>query len=128
MEMVQGPWGCNQMIRNHVGGNFTIPGQWGNAQLIPNGWEGPAITSHAVAGAVVPMGHARGLGYDHRLTGPYPPVVPDATIINHGPMVRDIGLVRHSHGHYSHGRRKRTRHTHYKYKHTDKPAMYCTVM
>ena len=26
IEMVQGPWGCNQMIRSHLGGNYAIPG------------------------------------------------------------------------------------------------------
>ncbi|USP73389.1 uncharacterized protein yc1106_00663 [Curvularia clavata] len=128
IEMVQGPWGCNQMIRNCVGGNFTIPGQWDNARQIPNEWGVPAITSHAMAGAVVPIGHVRGLGYDHRLTGPYTPAVPDAAIINHGPMVCNTGLVRRGHGHYPNGRRKRTKQTHYKYKYTDKPATDCTVM
>lgn len=117
------------MIRNYAGGNLAIPEQWGHAQLIPNGWAGPAIASPAVAGAMVPVGHARqGLAYDHRLTGPYTSAVPDAAIINHGPMVCDIGIVRHEHGHHAHSRRKRTRHSYYKYKHTEKPVVDCIVM
>jgi hypothetical protein len=76
IEMVQGPWGCNQLIRSHVGGNYAIPGQWGNAPLISNGWGGnPNLTSGAMVSmnGMVPM---NGYRYDHRLTGSYPPPPP----------------------------------------------------
>jgi hypothetical protein len=66
IEMVQGPWGCNQLIRSHAGGNYAIPGQWGHAPIMPGGWRGSALTS----GAMVPM---HNYGYDHRIGGPYSP-------------------------------------------------------
>ena len=121
--MVQGPWGCNQMIRNRVEGTHAISGQWGNAQLIPGGRGGPAIT-YVIAGAVVPMGHANpGFSYDHRLTGPYAPAISNAAIIRNGPMVCDSGLAGRGHGYYKDGRRRRSRHmSYYKYKFTDRPA------
>jgi hypothetical protein len=150
IEMVQGPWGCNQMIRNHVGGNYAVPGQWGSASLIRGGgWGGPAITSAAMSGAMIPMNHD--FTYDHRLTGPYGPqamvphqapvmgnggmVVTNGPMISNGPMICDDGFGYHDDGfadgydgHYN-DRRKRWKHrSHYKYKYTDRPATNCTVM
>jgi hypothetical protein len=40
IEMVQGPWGCNQLVRSHVGGNYAIPGQWGYAPTMTDDWGG----------------------------------------------------------------------------------------
>jgi hypothetical protein len=155
IEMVQGPWGCNQMIRNHVGGNYAVPGQWGNAPLLRSGgWGGPAITSAAMSGATITMNH--GFTYDHRLTGPYRPqamvphhspmmgqanlVVTNGPMVANSPMICDDGFgYRHDEfideydrydGYYD-GRRKRRKHKSYdkyKYKYTDKPATNCTVM
>jgi hypothetical protein len=63
IEMVQGPWGCNQMIRSYVGGSHAIPGQWGHAPIMSGGWGGPALTS----GAMVPMnGFMLDCDYDDR--------------------------------------------------------------
>jgi hypothetical protein len=85
IEMVQGPWGCNQLIRSHFGGSHAIPGQWGKAPMMTNSRGTPA----PIPGVLVPMnGHAGamvprnanylldGQRYDHRLTGPYPPPPP----------------------------------------------------
>ncbi|EOA89619.1 hypothetical protein ACJQWK_02438 [Exserohilum turcicum] len=137
IEMVQGPWGCNQMIRNHVGGNHAIPGQWGNAQIMAGGLAGPAITSGAVAGAMIPTSHVnQGFASDHRLTGPYGPAALGPAIATNGPIFHgnrlqqydDVHLNRH-HGYYVDERSKRRRHkSHYKYKYTDRPAPDCTVM
>jgi hypothetical protein len=53
IQMVQGPWGCNQMLRNQCGGELAIPGAWGNAPLLPQHWAGNTM-----------------MAVDHRLTGP----------------------------------------------------------
>lgn len=149
--MVQGPWGCNQMIRNHVGGNYAVPGQWGNARLMPGALGGPAITSGAMSSAMIPMGHSnQGFTYDHRLTGPYGPhaslsrasmvvggpTMPGPTMMTNGAVVCDDGFGGYDDGYleaydgyYEGGRRKRrTQRSRYKYKYTDKPATNCTVM
>lgn len=147
IEMVQGPWGCNQMLRNHVGGNYAIPGQWGSAPFMSGGWGGPAITSGPMSGAMIPMN--QGFTYDHRLTGPYglQSMMSHAPMITNGPMMGGSGMVMHEpmmndngfgayddgyasdYNGYCDGRRKRRRHkSHYKYKYTDKPATNCTVM
>jgi len=52
-KMVQGPWGCNQMVRSEWGGDLAIPGAWGNASLLQQHWGG------------IPT-----MGVDHRLVGP----------------------------------------------------------
>ncbi|KNG52685.1 60s ribosomal protein l29 [Stemphylium lycopersici] len=96
IEMVQGPWGCNQMIRNHVGGNYAVPGQWGNARLMPGALRGPAITSGAISGAPMPMGQLnRGFTYDHRLTGPYgpPASLSYASMIGRGPTITGPAMI-----------------------------------
>ena len=119
------------MIRSHVGGSYTIPGQWGNAPLMTGNWSGPAITS----GAVVPM---NGFTYDHRLIGPYGPrpMVATAPMISNGPMVCN------SYGAFEDGfiddygwdfvdrrRRRRSRHkSQYKYRYSSRPETNCTVM
>lgn len=136
IEMVQGPWGCNQMIRNHVGGHYAIPGQWGGAHLRLEAWGGPAITSSAMSSDMIPMKHMnRGFTYDHRLTGPYGPqgMVAHAPMIANGPMmdspmIWDDGHVDDYDGYYDGRRRRRRRKSHYKYKYTDRPATNCTVM
>ncbi|KAF2252512.1 hypothetical protein BU26DRAFT_387923, partial [Trematosphaeria pertusa] len=58
MQMIQGPWGCNQLIRSHWGGSEVIPGYWGGAQLQQQHW-GPR-----------PMIPGDWCG-DYRLSGPY---------------------------------------------------------
>ncbi|KAF1843962.1 uncharacterized protein K460DRAFT_378998 [Cucurbitaria berberidis CBS 394.84] len=130
MEMVQGPWGCNQMIRYHVGGKFAIPGQWGNAPLMSSGWGGPAMTS----GAVV---HTNGFTYDHRLTGPYGPrpMITNPPMIAGGPMIcGDYGAFDDDYDDdfgwgFDDRRRRRSKHkSHYKYRYSTKPVTNCTVM
>jgi hypothetical protein len=148
--MIQGPWGCNQMIRNYVGGNYAVPGQWGNALLLrSSGWGGPAITSAAMSGTMMPINH--GFTYDHRLTGPYgsqamvpyqapmvgngtmmagPAMITNGPMIASDPMICDDGWAGCDDGYYD-SRRSRRRHksyNKYKYKYTDKPATNCTVM
>jgi hypothetical protein len=150
IEMIQGPWGCNQMIRNYVGGNYAVPGQWGNALLLrSSGWGGPAITSAAMSGTMMPINH--GFTYDHRLTGPYgsqamvpyqapmvgngtmmagPAMITNGPMIASDPMICDDGWAGCDDGYYD-SRRSRRRHksyNKYKYKYTDKPATNCTVM
>ncbi|RMZ70194.1 60s ribosomal l29 [Pyrenophora seminiperda CCB06] len=121
MEMVQGPWGCNQMIRNHIGGHHAIPGQWGNAHLMAGEWEGRALTSSAMSGGMVPMNHLnQTFTYDHRLTGPYGPqgMVARAPIPASPAMMLDSPIMR-----------KRRRHkSYYKYRYTDRTETNCTVM
>jgi hypothetical protein len=150
IEMVQGPWGCNQMLRNHVGGNYAIPGQWGSAPFMSGGWGGPAITSGPMPGALLPMNHMnQGFTYDHRLTGPYGPqsMMAHAPMITNGPMMAGSAMVMNEpmmhdnglggyddgygsgyNGYYDNRRKKRRHKSHYKYKYTDKPATNCTVM
>lgn len=136
--MVQGPWGCNQMIRNHVGGNYAIPGHWGNAP-------GPAITS----GGLVPR---YGLSYDHRLTGPYGhgPMIANQAMISKGPLIGNgpiMGNMPLMHNGYNeldngylsdgymddydwdYGRKHREKHkSKYKYRYTDEAGTNCVVM
>jgi hypothetical protein len=57
IQMVQGPWGCNQMLRNQWGGDLAIPGAWGNAPLLQQHWGG----NQMIPGD---------WGVDHRLVGP----------------------------------------------------------
>ncbi|KAF2851107.1 hypothetical protein T440DRAFT_68507 [Plenodomus tracheiphilus IPT5] len=99
IEMVQGPWGCNQMLRNHVGGNYAVPGQWGSAPFRANGFASPMMTP----GAMLPFNGRDGAAltsgalvshssyaptYDHRLTGPYgaQPMIEQTPVISNGPM------------------------------------------
>ncbi|KAJ5031235.1 60s ribosomal protein l29 [Bipolaris maydis] len=118
IEMVQGPWGCNQLLRNHVGGNHAIPGQWGNVQLALSGPRSAAISCVATAGSATHLDNmTQNFTHDHRFTGPDGPA-----IIPNKPRYYD-------NGYYVNGRRKRSRHkSHYKYKYTDKPATNCAVI
>jgi hypothetical protein len=126
IEMVQGPWGCNQLIRSHVGGPHAIPGQWGHAPMMGGGggWGVPPM----MGGAMVPM---NGHGYDHRLTGPYPPPPPmmmDRPMICDGYDNFDDGFM-YDFGYEGRRRRKKNRSSRYhEYKYSSKPATNCTVM
>ncbi|KAH7085417.1 hypothetical protein BKA63DRAFT_400764 [Paraphoma chrysanthemicola] len=127
IEMVQGPWGCNQMIRSHVGGSFAIPGQWGNVptRMMPGGWGGPALTS----GAMVPMNGAR---YDHRLTGPYfplPPMLCDSPMVYDDYDSFDDGFLYDLDFTDRRRSRRQRKSSHYhKYRYSSKPATNCVVM
>jgi hypothetical protein len=119
IEMVQGPWGCNQMIRSYVGGSHAIPGQWGHAPIMSGGWGGPALTS----GAMVPMNGSR---YDHRLTGPYPPPPP---MMHASYNAFDDGFMLDCD--YDDRRRRRRKHSssrYQEYRWSSKPATNCAVM
>jgi hypothetical protein len=126
IEMVQGPWGCNQLIRSHVGGSYAIPGQWGNApmHMMPGGWGGPTLTS----GAMMPM---HNYGYDHRLTGPCPPPPPmmcDRPMLYDGYDTFDDGFM---YDFDFDDRRKRRKHKssrYHEYRWSSKPATNCAVM
>lgn len=92
IQMIQGPWGCNQMIRNHIGGSHSIPGSWGNVRFTgPLGfsrWRGPAVTSAAIQPlAMVP--------YDHRLTGPYGhhPIVAHNQVVVERPLIANAPMI-----------------------------------
>lgn len=55
--MVQGPYGCNQLVRNHYGGDFAVGNSWAGSRQAPQLWAG-----------------MRGGGFyggDSRFTGPY---------------------------------------------------------
>ena len=135
IEMVQGPWGCNQMLPGQVGGSYAIPGQWGHAPLTSSGWGGPAITSAAMQ----PMS---GYSYDHRLTGPYGSrsMLANTPMITNGPVISNAPMVCDSYGafddgyisDYDHwrgyGRGRRRHKTKHKYKYTSEPVTNCTVM
>jgi hypothetical protein len=125
IEMVQGPWGCNQLIRSHVGGPHAIPGQWGHAPMMGGGGCG---ASPMMGGAMVPM---NGHGYDHRLTGPYPPPPPmmmDRPMICDGYDNFDDGFM-YDFGYEGRRRRRKNRSSRYhEYRYSSKPATNCTVM
>jgi hypothetical protein len=128
IEMVQGPWGCNQLIRSHVGGNYAIPGQWGNAPLMSNGWGGnPNLTTSAM----VPMNSFR---YDHRLPGPFPPPPP---MMYNQSMICEPGY--NSYDNFDDGfmygmdfgdrrRRKHKSSRYHEYHWSSKPTTNCNVM
>lgn len=127
IEMVQGPWGCNQLIRNHVGGSHAIPGQWGHMPTISGGWgAGPALTS----GAMVPMNSFR---HDHRLTGPYlpppPPLICEQPMFGGGFNGLDDGFMYDCDFHFD-DRRRRRKHksSRYEYRWSSKPSTNCAVM
>ncbi|KAF3053426.1 hypothetical protein E8E11_005514 [Didymella keratinophila] len=112
IEMVQGPWGCNQLIRSHLGSNHAIPGSWGNVPLAMKNW-------------------GAGIGYDHRLTGPYgsQPAICNGYSSFGGGMVVDDGFVDDFDYGYDGGRRrKHSSRSKYAYRHSSKPATNCAVM
>lgn len=149
IEMVQGPWGCNQLIRSHLGGSHAIPGSWGNISLGMNNWIGspglgmgmnvgmnmvanPAVMSSQ---AMIPMG---GYGYDYRLTGPYGPrpAICNGYDTFGGGMFMDAGFLNYDDG-YGYGgyggyigcrRSGHKSRSKYVYRHSSKPATNCTVM
>jgi predicted acylesterase/phospholipase RssA len=134
IEMVQGPWGCNQLIRSHIGGSYAIPGSWGNVPLAMNNWvDGPGLGMSpnmplVSSRAMVPVNsHV----YDHRLTVPYgshPTVCSGYSSFSNG-MIMDDGFI-DDYGYVCEGRKRRkykssSRHV---YRHSSKPATNCTVM
>ncbi len=140
IEMVQGPWGCNQLIRSRVGGSHTIPGSWGNVPLATNNWGGgmgmgmgmsmgmassvPLISSSR---AMVPVNN---YGYDHRLTGPYgasSAMFGRHSSFDNGIMMDDGCFDDYGYG-YGGSRRKHKSSSRYVYRHTSKPATNCVLM
>jgi hypothetical protein len=150
--MVQGPWGCNQLIRSHLGGNYAIPGSWGNVPLAMNNFDpglgmgmGVGMASNMALvpsnRAILPVhsGNYNGYGYsyDHRLTGPYGPRPaicsgPDYCHDDGRVMILDDGYGCDYDCDYGyHGGRRRKHHTSktkYVHHHTSKPASDCAVM
>lgn len=127
IEMVQGPWGCNQMIRSHIGGSYAVPGHWGNAPPVTSNWNHAALVSNSWGScAMVP---ANGHEYDHRLGGPYGSVPVMCNGYNDGFVVED-GFVDGCG--WDHGRsRRRGKHksSHYReYYRSTRPATNCVVM
>lgn len=148
IEMVQGPWGCNQLIRSHVGGSHAIPGSWGNVPLAMNNWVGGLGMGASMSlGSGMGMGTGTGMcanmprsmfqvdtfGHDHRLTGPYgshPAIRSGYGFFDHG-MIMDNGFANDNGYSYGHNGRRRRSHkssSRYKYYHSSKPATNCTVM
>lgn len=138
IEMVQGPWGCNQLIRSHLGGSYAIPGSWGSIPLgMNNCIGGPGLGMNMVSSqAMIPVG---GHGYDHRLTGPYGsrPALCSGYDTFGGGMIMDGGYLDYDDGYgygygYGYGGcRQRRRHkssSKYVYRHSSKPATNCTMM
>ncbi|KAF2129854.1 hypothetical protein P153DRAFT_430952 [Dothidotthia symphoricarpi CBS 119687] len=143
MEMVQGPWGCNQMIRNAVGGSYAVPGQWGNAPLGTSNWgnqNSTALVQNSRGNqnntalvqngwgsqAMVPGNGSR---HDHRPTGPYgaAPMVCDGY---NGNFVGNDGFGGGGEWEYG-GRERRRKHksSHYReYYRSSKPATNCGVI
>jgi hypothetical protein len=125
IEMVQGPWGCNQMLRSQIGGSYAIPGAWGNAPLV----------SRSLGNSV--MFPINGYTHDHRLTGPYAPrpAITGYGMFDNGVMVGNGRLDEYGCGYdcgydcergRRHGKHKSC--SKYKYYHSTKPATNCAVM
>lgn len=143
IEMVQGPWGCNQLIRSHLGGNHAIPGSWGNAALPMNNWGAglglgmgmnTSMSSISSSRARVPV---NGYGYDHRLTGPYgsrPAICSGLSSFGNGMIIDDGYLDDYDYdfdygfGYDGRRRRKHKSSSRYVYRHSSKPATNCAVM
>jgi hypothetical protein len=126
IEMVQGPWGCNQLIRSQVGGSYVIPGQWGHAPTTCGSWGEPALSS----GAMVPM---YGCRYNHRLIGPCPcspHMMRDCPMVCNGYDDVDDRLIYDcKFGERQRQRRRRQQSSRYhEYRYSSKPATNCTVM
>lgn len=135
IEMIQGPWGCNQLIRSHLGGSHSISGQWGNTALMSVPLAAPAITRG-------PMIQGAGFSYDHRLTGPHP-ILGSLPMYSAGPLQMPangpLPMICNGYDNYDdgleygwdHGDRSKHKHRskHYhKYRYSSKPSTNCTVM
>lgn len=59
LEMIQGPWGCNQLVRNYYGGDFAVGNTWAGSLRVPQLRGGGPLYSGGFHGG------------DTRLTGPY---------------------------------------------------------
>lgn len=140
IEMVQGPWGCNQLIRSHVGGSHAIPGSWGSVPLAMSNRGvgmgiGPAMTASMPLMSSRTMAPVNGFGssygYDHRLTGPYssqPAICSGFNSFGNG-MVVDGGYLEDlDYGYDGRRRRKHSSRSKYVYRHSSKPATNCAVM
>ena len=58
LQMIQGPWGCNQLVRNHYGGDLAVGHSWAGSLQIPQLWPGS-------------MRGGGFAGVDTRFAGPY---------------------------------------------------------
>ncbi|KAH6637441.1 hypothetical protein C7974DRAFT_141257 [Boeremia exigua] len=138
IEMVQGPWGCNQLIRGHLGGSHAIPGSWGNVPRARNSWDGglgmntatsmsPSMPLVSSSRAMVPV---NSYGYDHRLTGPYgtSPALHGGYNSFHDRMIMDDDLLDDLGYGYDGRRRRHKSSSRYVYRHSSKPATNCAVM
>lgn len=142
VEMVQGPWGCNQLIRSHLGGTHSIPGSWGNVPRAVNNWGagmglGTAMTTSMPLVSSMPVTSRRVLvpmnscGYDHRLTGPHgsqPAICSGYNSFGNGTMVEDGFVDGFEYGYDGRGRRKHSSKSKYVYRHSSKPTTNCAVM
>lgn len=121
IEMVQGPWGCNQLVRGRIGGSYAIPGQWGHAPVTTSRLAGPAL----ISGKCAPLKRSHN---DHRLSGPYSPLTP--MVCNQMEMSRVFDNYNDGFMYnvdcYD-GRRRKSSH-HHKYRYSSKPSTNCTVM
>jgi hypothetical protein len=136
VEMVQGPWGCNQLIRSHVGGSHTIPGYWGNVSLALKN-RGGGLDMGLGMSANMPLASSRATvpvnryGYDHRLTGPYssrPAICSGYSSFDNGVIMDDGFIDDYGYNYDGRRRRKHRSSSKYVYRHSTKPATNCTVM
>ncbi|KAK7192949.1 hypothetical protein PSPO01_00743 [Paraphaeosphaeria sporulosa] len=58
LQMIQGPWGCNQLVRNHYGGDFAVGNAWAGSLQVPQ------LCSSSMRGGGF-------YGGDTRFAGPY---------------------------------------------------------
>jgi hypothetical protein len=70
LQMVQGPWGCNQLVRNHYGGDFAVGNAWAGSLQAPQLWSGASMRGGG------------GYGGDIMFAGPY-----SGAALTHGPSV-----------------------------------------
>lgn len=140
LQMIQGPWGCNQLLRNHYGGDLSIGNTWAGSIPVPEFYTGSPICGGGFYGG------------DTRVAGPYTgaalsyrrPVATlghfrDQGVICNEPNVGAryddyyYGCRDNSRGHYGgmgYGTRKgqRKHNYQYKYRRSTRDGQGCVVM
>lgn len=139
LQMIQGPWGCEQLVRKYRGGDFAIGNSWAGSLQVPQFWYS-SIRGGGFAGG------------DTRFAGPYSggalaygPALTSCTssgsmtnprMISNAPYIDDCcygdctGRQSCYHDGYRYGDRNRQRRYHYQYKYrrSSRDGQGCFVM